>query len=73
MGAEVSCKLRMGKGVFAGRALLETDFLLFRGDQRVKIPFSDIRGVEAKDGVLRLTLAKGTAALELGPKAQAWA
>jgi hypothetical protein len=40
MGQEANCKARFGKQVSAGRAMLETDYVLFRGDFRVKIPSS---------------------------------
>ena len=73
MGAEKACKLRVGRKVSSGTALLETDYLLFRGEERLHVPFADVRGVTAKDGVLHLSLPKGEVALELGAVAARWA
>ena len=73
MGAEKACKLRVGRKVSSGTALLETDYLLFRGEERLHVPFADVRGVTAKDGVLHLSLPKGDVALELGAVAARWA
>ncbi len=73
MGAEKACKLRVGRSTSSGMALLETDYLLFRGGTRLMIPFSEIRGVDARGGVLHLALAKGVVALELGALAARWA
>jgi len=57
----------------AGKAYLETDFLLFRGDERVKIPFKDLKAVQAADGMLYLDFGGGPARLELGAAAEKWA
>ncbi|HYC03457.1 MAG TPA: hypothetical protein VED40_09205 [Azospirillaceae bacterium] len=56
-----------------GRAWLEGDHILFRGDFRLKLMLADIRAAVATNGRLSLTLAAGTAALDLGTKAQDWA
>ena len=50
MGQEVVCTARWGGKSVRGKALLETAEILFRGEERRKIPFSAISGVEAKDG-----------------------
>lgn len=42
MGQERDCKLRYGGKAVAGKAYLETDYLLFRGEQQLKL----IRAVE---------------------------
>jgi hypothetical protein len=75
MGGEAETTMRLGqRPKMAGKVLLETDYLLFRGDERLKIPFSDVKGVEAKDGLLLVTFSKGQAAFDLGAKkATAWA
>jgi len=44
----------------------------FRGDERRKIPFSAIRGMEAKDGELRLRTDEGLVVFELGERAEKW-
>ena len=49
MGQEVNCKLRLGKKVAEGRALLESLELIFRGpDLRLKIAFREMSSIEAK-------------------------
>ena len=73
MGQEIECRMRYGKRWLAGKAYLETDYLLFRGDERVKVAFQDLTSVTAADGVLRLEFAGGPAELELGKAAEKWA
>ena len=73
MGQELECRMRLGKRSLAGKAYLETDFLLFRGDERLKIAFKELKSVTAKAGVLRLDFDGGPAELELGKAAEKWA
>ena len=76
MGAEARCQLRVGEAVHEGKALLETDELLFRGDQRgmrLAIPLASIRGVSGTDGALRVRFDGGDATFVLGAQAEKWA
>ncbi len=73
MGQELACRLRMGRRALQGKAYLESDHLLFRGEERVRIPLEDLRGATAADGVLRLDFDGGPAWLELGATAARWA
>ena len=73
MGQEIACRLRYRRRNFTGKAYLETDFLLFRGEERLKIPFGELKSVTSRDGVLTLKFAGGEAALELGRAAEKWA
>jgi hypothetical protein len=73
MGQEVHCTARFGDAVSEGKALLESEELLFRGSFRLSIPFADIRSAEAEDGRLTIAFSKGWAVLELGPLAERWA
>ncbi len=73
MGAENRCRVRFGKQSGQGRALLETNELIFRGDFRLVIPFKDISKVNAVDGELRVRFSGGEAVFELGPLAEKWA
>ncbi len=73
MGQECDCKLRLGARAVSGRAQLETDFLLFRGSERLKVAFKDLTAVTANDGLLTLEYPGGPAVLELGPQAAKWA
>src|SRR5467141_5325739 len=72
MGNEASCKVLFGKQESQGKALLETSEILFRGDFRLKIPFSTIQSVKAVDGELRLQTADGLAVFQLGATAEKW-
>ena len=73
MGQELECTLRYRKRKLAGKAYLETAYVLFRGEERVKIPFETLTGVSASGGVLKLEFADGPALFELGPAAGKWA
>jgi len=72
MGQEVVCTARWSGKSVRGKALLETAEILFRGEERLKIPFSSIRGLEAKDGELRLRTDDGLVILDLGDQAERW-
>ena len=73
MGQELDCRLRLQKRSLTGRALLETDHLLFRGEERIKVLFKDLTSVRSGDGVLKLEFPGGPAELELGAAAEKWA
>ena len=49
MGNEVTCNVQFGKQQSEGKALLETSEILFRGEFRLKIPFSAIKSAKAVD------------------------
>jgi hypothetical protein len=74
MGVEAHCSVTFGRTTVEGKALLETDELIFRGEGlRLAIPFKTISRVDASDGVLRVSWPDGTAAFDLGPAAARWA
>lgn len=74
MGQEVICKVRVGKTVAEGKALLESTELIFRSaDLRLKIPFRQMTAIEASDGWLRVESPDGRAQFHLGPHAARWA
>src|SRR5262249_27407568 len=73
MGREAVCMGRLGRESGEGRALLETDEVLFRGGFRVQVPLRELTGVVTRRGVLTLTWPGGTLALTLGPAAERWA
>jgi hypothetical protein len=72
VGNEVTCKVRFGNQESKGKALLETSEILFRGDFRLKIPFSTIQSAKAVDGELRLQTGEGLAVFYLGAAAEEW-
>jgi hypothetical protein len=73
MGQELDCTLHYRKRTLTGKAYLETAFILFRGEERLKIRFEQLTGVHAAGGVLRLEFAEGPALFELGAAAGKWA
>ena len=68
----MKCTAWLGKRESEGKALLETSEILFRGDFRLKIPFSTIKSARAVDGELRLQTAEGLAVFQLGAAAEKW-
>jgi hypothetical protein len=72
VGNEATCKVTFGKQQSEGKGLLETSEILFRGDFRLKIPFSTIKSAKAADGELRLQTAEGLAVFHLGAAAEKW-
>jgi len=72
MGKELNCSVRFGKQQSEGKALLETSEILFRGEFRLKIPFSTITSAKAVDGELRLQTADGVAVFHLGAASEKW-
>ncbi len=72
MGSEAFCKVRFGRQESEGKALLEASEILFRGDFRLKIPFSTVKSAKAADGELCLETAQGAAIFQLGSQAGRW-
>ena len=73
MGAEATGKRLVGNQWVAGRALLETDEFVFRGDARCKVPFRDITSIKANGTRLAITTAKETFVFDLEADVSAWA
>lgn len=76
MGAESLCALNENGTRHTGKALLETDELVFRGSDgyRLRLPFATLKGIEAVNGRLVLDGPKGRVELELGDeRAKRWA
>jgi hypothetical protein len=73
VGLEALCTARFGKKTSKGKALLESEALVFRGEFRLAIPFRAMQSVKAVGGELRVEFAEGTASCALGPQAEKWA
>jgi hypothetical protein len=73
MGQERECRARLQTRTFSGKAYLETDHILFRGEERLKVLLKDLTAVKAAGGVLRLEFGAGPLELELGDAAVNWA
>jgi hypothetical protein len=72
MGNEILCRASLGTKRSDGKALLETDHVLFRGEFRCKVSFRDLSKVTAREGILSLVGPGGELRLELGNKAAIW-
>jgi hypothetical protein len=74
MGAEAKCTATISGKKTVGKALLETDELIFRGeDVRLTIPYRSVSSIDVKEGVLHVAWLSGVASFELGPSAVKWA
>jgi hypothetical protein len=73
MGREIQCRAKSGGKWFAGKALLETTEIFFRGDLRLKIPFASLESTVAHNGELHLKWSGNSAVFELGEQAEKWA
>jgi hypothetical protein len=79
MGEQIETRARLGGKVIQGTAMLETDYVLFRGAgkkepaARVKILFRDIESLDAGDSWFRIRHKGGSLELELGQRSAKWA
>lgn len=74
VGQEIACTASTDGSRAAGRALLETDELRFRGGGlRLRIPYAAVKAVRARDGVLEVDHDGRTTSFEMGEKAARWA
>src|SRR5687768_2262372 len=73
MGQEVRTSAHVDGRTIEGKALLETDEILFRGAERLRIPLADVKQVTVEDGRLVVRHKGGTVAFDLGPAAARWA
>jgi DUF3052 family protein len=73
MGLEAATSVSFNGRRSAGKALLETNQLIFRGEFRLLIGFKEIEGLDAEDGVLVVRFPAGEARFELGAAAPKWA
>jgi Protein of unknown function (DUF3052) len=73
MGEQVECAARFEGNESRGRAMLEPDKLLFRGEFRLSIPLKSVKSADARGGELTVVFPDGTAVFEIGPLAERWA
>ena len=73
MGSELRCKVRSNGKEARGKALLETNEIIFRGEMRLKIPLVSLKSIIARGGDLHLKWPEGSAVFELGDHAEKWA
>jgi hypothetical protein len=73
MGKEIKCRMQYQHRTLTGKAYLESDHILFRGEERLQILFKDLRSVATEAGILHLDFPGGPVSLELGAAAEKWA
>src|SRR5258708_22511942 len=66
MGLEAECTVRVGRKTSLGKAQLEGEVLVFRGDFRLDIPFDSIKEARADGDALAVRTADQEARFELG-------
>jgi hypothetical protein len=69
MGLETTCVVRIGRAKSEGKALLETKEIIFRGEPRLKIPFTSIQELNVRGEWLEVVHDGGRVAFELGATA----
>jgi hypothetical protein len=72
MGREARCSATWNRRRSEGKALLETESVIFRGDFRVEIPFAAMSRVAASRDRLTIESSEGTLVLDLGADAERW-
>jgi hypothetical protein len=73
MGNEATCVVEYDGASGRAKALLETDELIVRAPFRVKVPFSEIRHIDADDERLRVRWGSHALSLTIGREARKWA
>lgn len=72
MGAEAECRVWWNQQTSIGKALLESEEVIFRGTFRLKIPLKSLAAAEARNGQLQLVWDGESAVFELGAAAEKW-
>lgn len=73
MGQEATCVVEFNGRRSEGKALLETDEIVFRGDFRLKLHRKEITRLSGESGVLTAHTPDGIAVFYLGPQSAKWA
>jgi hypothetical protein len=68
MGLEAECTVRVGRKTSTGRALLESEALIFRGDFNLQIAFGSMRDVSVDGDALVVKTDDQEARFELGAR-----
>lgn len=72
MGQELACSVLADGKWHRGKALLEANEIIFRGEVRLKIPFTSIKTMDAGAGKLQVCTKEAAYLFNLGPKAEKW-
>ena len=72
MGYTSDCKLKYEGKSYTGKALLETEYLEFKGALRLKIPFKSITAAALEKTALQIKFDGRSALFEIGAEAEKW-
>jgi hypothetical protein len=72
LGQKIACCAKFRGKLSPGKALLESNEIIFHGDFRLKIPFASIMEIKTQDGQLHVKTAEGIAVFELRDRAEKW-
>jgi hypothetical protein len=72
MGYIVDCKLTYEGKSYSGKALLETDYLEFKGDLKLKVPFKSITAAALKKAALQVKFDGRVALFDVGAQSEKW-
>jgi len=72
MGNTKKTMVRIGTSAADAEVLLETSELIVRGAKRMRIPFSEMKSLAAKDGALTFRFRDDTVSVDLGADAAKW-
>lgn len=73
MGQEITCVAHYGGQSGEGKAMLESEEVIFRGPFRARVRLADLTSVEDRDGRLSLATPDGELTLDLGVLSTKWA
>ncbi len=72
MGLEANCIAWLDGQVSEGKAQLESEQVIFRGEFKITVPFHSIRRLSESEGKLSIFFGAGTLVLDLGGLAPKW-
>lgn len=72
MGAEITTKVRIGSKELKAKVLLESEEIIIRGVERMKISFREMKSLSAKNGSLSFRFDAETISIMVGEKAEKW-
>ena len=72
MGNTKQTSVRVGTSRVDAEVLIETSELILRGAKRMRIPFSEMQSLAARDGTLTFRFRDDTIAIDLGDDAAKW-
>jgi hypothetical protein len=72
MGHTADCKLTYEGKAYSGKAMLETDYLEFKGDLKLKVPFKSITAAALQRQALQVKFDGCSALFDVGAQSEKW-